>query len=169
MYDAECEQVDQFLASYKTLDGLMPEWNDFYRRDWQLRWGIVDENEIQRGELCITCNAELTEISFCVMFNHRLIYRLDIVPVTECKDNPYSAMDLNLPAQVCGPHVHGWPENREYVRVNGFGSLPHRRPIDGLTQTVSDGLGWVSEDLGIAATAEQRVCDLPPQKGLFAR
>src|ERR1700710_2492012 len=122
MYDAECDQVDQFISSYKRLDGIMPPWNDFYRRDWQLRWGVLDANDIRRGELCVTCNAALTHLSFCCMASRRLIYRLDIVPDVECKRNPYSAMALKLPAQVCGPHVHGWIENREYVRLNGFGA-----------------------------------------------
>lgn len=164
MFDAECDQIDQFIAAYKSLDGVFPEWNTMYRRDDQVRWGIVNEADIQVGELCITCNSALTEISFCCLYQHRLIYRLDIVPAAECKDNPLSALALKLPPRVCGPHIHGWSENREYVRLNGFGELPNRRPIQGLAQTVADGLAWVLQDLGITASNEQRVCPLPPAR-----
>lgn len=101
------------------------------------------------------------------MMRQKLIYRLDVVPPTECKPNPYGALALGLPFQVCGPHVHGWPENRKYVMENGFGRLPHRRYIDGVVMTIADGLAWVATDLNIMVTPEQRVCHLPAQPSLL--
>jgi hypothetical protein len=44
MFDAECDEVDSFIASYKTLRGVMPEWHQQFARDWQTRWAIIDEN-----------------------------------------------------------------------------------------------------------------------------
>jgi hypothetical protein len=166
MYDAECEDIESFIAAYKALDGLMPEWTDFYSRDAQVRWGIVDENDIQHAELCVTCDRPSSHITFVVMHRQRLIYRLDIVPEEEEHPNPWGAHRLGLPATVAGPHVHGWAENKEYVRLNGFGQLPYRRRIGGLTQTIADGLAWVAQDLGMTVRPEQRVCE-PPQRGLF--
>jgi hypothetical protein len=168
MWDVEIAEVDGFIAAYKTLDGPMPAWVDHHRgRDWQLRWGIQDAHLIERGELCITCDDSLTHVAFVAIMNQRMFYRLDIAPLTEVHPNPYGAAALNLPPSVSGPHVHGWPENREYVRVNGFGQLPYRRGIQALVQTIADGLAWVAQDLNLMVTAEQRVCDPPIQTKLI--
>lgn len=167
MFDAEVAEIDGFLGSFKALEGLMPEWVDHHARHWQVRWGVVDEHDIQRGELCLTCNAAMTHISITAMYAQKMIYRLDVVPLTEVHPNPFGAASLGLPPSVTGPHVHGWPENRAHVKLNGFGELPYRRQIGGAVQTVSDALAWVAQDLRITVTAEQRVCDFPPQRGLF--
>jgi hypothetical protein len=167
MWDVEVAEVDAFITSYKALDGLMPEWVDHQHRNWQVRWGIHDEHEIQRGELCITSNLNLTQISLVAIYKQRIFYRLDVVPTAEVHPNPFGAAALGLPPSVSGPHIHGWLQNREYVRINGFGQLPYRSPITASVQTVSDGLGWIAQDLNLIVTAEQRVCSAPRQTKLF--
>jgi hypothetical protein len=91
-----------------------------------------------------------------------LIHRLDIAPQGECKPNWHTAWQQNLPAEVCGAHVHGWPENRGYVKTNGFGKMPVRRPIDGMVQNLLDGIGWIAEDLNIHIAPDQRSFETPP-------
>lgn len=168
MFEAEVLEVDAFIASYKSLHGLMPEWRDRYRRKWQIRWPIVDVLGVQRGELCMSCDSDQRRPSIQCLFGQRTIYRLDIVPMTECKPNDLSAMHSGLPSIVCGPHIHGWQENRDYAILNGVGTMPIRKPVDGLVQTLRDGLGWVAAELNIAVSGEQRGgCDLPPQGSLF--
>lgn len=167
MFDSECAEIDAFLGSYKTVRGIMPEWNQRFARDWQVRWAIVDQLDIERGELCLSVDHRHENPSICCIVKQRLIHRLDVVPLTECKDNPYGAIKLGLPAKVCGPHVHGWSENREYVRENGFGRLPHRRYIEGSVVTLTDALAWVASDLGITISPGQRVTHLPPERGLL--
>jgi hypothetical protein len=166
MHDAECDEVDAYIASYKTLDGLMPDWRDHHGRDFQVRWGIRDAADIEQSELCITSDRKAEHISFVALYRQKMIYRLDLVPTDERHDNPFGAAALKLPNFVTGPHVHGWVECREYVRLNGFGSLPYRGQIAGLVETITDGLAWVAQDLNIHASPEQRVCHLP-DKGLF--
>lgn len=166
MSEADCDEVDAFVGSYKTLAGLMPAWIDFYDRDWQVRWGIEDAFGIQRGELCMTCDAEQTRWSISAIFRQKLIYRLDVVPMAECKSNPYGALAQGLSARVCGPHAHPWVENRPFVSANGFGRLPYRREIDGSVSSITASLAWVAQDLNIQVDAQQRLCEMPPQSRL---
>lgn len=168
MYDGDVAEVDAFVGSHKSLDGLMPTWEQQIRGKWHVRWAIIDALGVQRGELSITCDSDHSHPTICCVYNQRLIYRLDIVPNSECKPNPFGASSLGLPKNVCGPHIHGWNENKEYVRINGLNNLPFRRPIKGLAQTLRDGLGWVAQQLDITVTGQQRDgCDLPPQGALL--
>lgn len=166
MYDAECDEIDTFISAYKTLDGLMPDWVDHRGRDFQVRWGIRDANDIEHAELCLTSDPKAEHISIVAIYRQKMFYRLDLVPAGERHSNPFGAAALLLPNFVIGPHVHGWSECREYVRLNGFGTLPYRRQISGVVETIEDALAWVCQDLNISATPEQRVCHLP-DRGLF--
>ncbi len=155
-------EIDGFISGYKTLVGVLPSWNNQYNRYLQTRWGIQDADGIERGELCFSCRVDGNRPSISCMYQQNLIYRLDVAPEGECKNNSFMAIQSGLPHEVCGSHVHGWLENRGYIDKNGFSQLPNRRSIDGLVETFSDGLGWVAEDLNIHITPEQRDFDLPP-------
>lgn len=168
MHEGDVAEVDAFIGNHKSLDGLMPVWEQQSRGKWHVRWAVIDELGVQRGELSLTCDSDHSHPTIVCIYNQRSIYRLDIVPNDECKPNPFGAAELSLPAKVCGPHIHGWKENKEYVRVNGLSTLPFRKPIEGLAQTLKDGLGWVAQELNITVTGEQRdSCDLPPQGALI--
>ncbi len=167
MHDVECAEIDGFIAAYKSLDGLMPEWIDHHSRDFQVRWAIVDANQIEHGELCITCDAKHATMSFTAIYKQKMICRLDIVPPNEAHANPFGGAALGLPNYVHGPHVHGWPENREYATLNGFGTLPYRRQVDAAVADLKTGLAWLAEELNLDITPEQRDILPPPQKGLF--
>lgn len=161
MNDAECQQIDQFIAQFKTLEGLMPPWKNYQQRDFQSHWAILDENEIQYGELKVISDRWAKNMTIVAVHQQRMFYRLDIVPKLEMHPNPFGADALGLPLEVTGPHIHGWSENRDYVRVNGFSRLPYRRQIAGDVQLIADALHWVVKDLNITVTGEQRVVELP--------
>ena len=159
--DAELDEVDAYIAQHKTMLGYVNGWELHYGRDWQVRWPIVDATGVESGELCLNVTRDHKHASICCIFRGRPIYRLDVAPKTECKDNWHTAWEQGLPAQVCGSHVHGWPENRAYVKVNGFGKLPVRRPINGLVASLQDGIGWVAQDLNIHIAPDQRDLEAP--------
>ncbi len=164
MYGVECEEVDAFIASHKTMRGYLPVWKQHFRRQHQSRWGIVDVNDIESGELCLTIGHDWKHASIVCTHRQRMIYRLCIAPLTECKPNHHNAWEQNLPHEVCGPHVHGWPENRAYVMVNGFDQLPVRRAINGLVETIKDAVGWAATDLNILIAPDQRDFNYPVQE-----
>lgn len=169
MADPTAEEVDQFLADYKTLAGFLPEWQQHHGWNWSSRWGILDPLQAQQGELVFTINAGLTKPSITAVFRKQPIYRVDIVPPGECKWNDYGARELGLPARVCGPHTHPWPENRVFIAENGFGHLPYRKPADVADTLFIRALEIASNDLNIHVAPAQRVgCEPPRQAGLFA-
>ncbi len=165
--DAEIAEIDAFLAEEKHLDGPPPLWTQSYGRDWTLRWGLVDPAGVQRGELAFTIDARLEKPSVVLLTQRRLIHRLDLVPDVECKDNPYGALVMGLPPQVCGSHEHPWDVNREWVRVNGFGELPFRRPTSRALRSIDQMLATVCDAANVQLTTGQRDLRLPDQGELF--
>lgn len=163
MSGADAEEIDAYVKQYKTLRGYLPEWCSCTRRAWQARWGIANHGGTENSELCLTVSRDWQHQSVVCLHRQRIIYRIDIAPQNECKPNFHTAWKMDLPAEVCGPHVHGWPENREYVIATGFGSLPLRRPIQGLCETLSDAIGWVGQDLNIHIAPDQRAFEMPPR------
>jgi hypothetical protein len=169
MPDPTVEEVDQFIAEYKTLAGFLPEWQQVHGWNWSTRWGVLDKLEVQQAELIFTINAGLTKPSITAVFRKQPIYRVDIVPQDECKWNDYGALTLGLPARVCGPHTHPWPENRAFVAENGFGHLPFRKPVEVADVLFIRALEVAAMDLNIHVEPVQRVeCEPPAQAGLFA-
>ena len=168
MADPTIEEVDAFIQGYKTLDGFLHEWQQQYGWDWNSRWGILDVHGRQQAELVFTINAALTHPTICAIYRKKLIYRVDIVPMDEIKPNEFGALALGLPAIVKGPHTHPWPEHREFVRQNGFGELPFRKPVDIVDVQFIRALEVASADLNIHVEPRQRECALPKQAALFA-
>lgn len=164
MHEGDVEEVDDYIKGHKTLTGFFPPWSPLFHRQWQARWGVADVNGIENGELCLSINRDFRHASIVCTFRQRLIYRLCIAPKTECKMNHHTAWKQNLPHEVCGPHVHGWPENRHYVLQNGFGEMPVRRNIEGLVETLSDALGWAAQDLNIQVDPGQRDFSYPARE-----
>lgn len=168
MADPTVEEVDAFIEGHKTLDGFLPEWEQRHGWDWESRWGILDVHGRQQAELVFTINAALTHPTICAVYRRKLIYRVDIVPMTEIKPNEWGALALGLPAWVKGPHTHPWPEHREFVRANGFGELPYRKPVSIVDVQFVRALEVASADLNIHVEPRQRECEPPKQAGLFA-
>jgi hypothetical protein len=167
MFDVQIAEIDAFVEESKTLAGLLQPWNQLYGRDHQARWGILDSLQIERGELCFAIDATGQRPTILATFSRRPFYRLDFVPQSECKPNPYGADAHGLPARVCGPHRHPWPANREYVRLNGFGELPFRQPVETIALSFDRLLEVAALDLNLTVTGVQRGIQLPPQSALF--
>lgn len=161
MLEVDCAEIDEYLAGHKAMIGFKPPWGTPERGVFQCRWGIVDLHGLENSELCLSIGRDGRHSSIVCLHRQRIIYRLCVAPATECKPNFHTAWKLDLPHQVCGPHVHGWPENREYVLSNGFGELPVRRPSNGHVDGLIDALHWVANDLGIQIDPGQRDIDLP--------
>ena len=169
MADPTLDEVDAFIAGYKTLDGFLPaEWRQLRGWDWENRWGVLDVQGRQLGELVFSINASLTSPTISAIYRKKLIYRVDIVPMDEEKHNDYGAKALGLPAIVRGPHTHPWPENRKFVELNGFGEIPYRKPVDIIDVQFIRALEVVANDLNIHIEPRQRECEPPKQTGLFA-
>lgn len=161
MHELECDEIDEYVSGHKAAVGFMPRWGIQFRRQFQTRWGISDMNGLENSELCLTSDRDGRRASIVCLHRQRLIYRLCVAPKTECKDNYHTAWKQGLPPVVCGVHIHGWPENRDYVCSAGFGELPVRRPLSGVVGLI-DALHWVVSDLGIQMDPGQRDIDLPP-------
>lgn len=161
MHDAECDEIDEFINGHKTLVGFKPPWGPQFAGIHQCRWGIADIHGAEPAELCLSVNRDWRHQTIVCLHRQRLIYRLDVAPASECKDNWHTAQTMGLPPFVCGTHVHGWPENREYVRCNGFGTMPVRRPIEASVSDLIHALHWVSVDLNIQIDAGQRDIEMP--------
>lgn len=168
MADPTIEEVDAFIAGFKTLDGFLGEWDQHHGWDWNARWGILDVHGRSQAELVFTINAALTHPSICAIYRRRLIYRVDIVPENETKPNEYGALALGLPSVVKGPHTHPWPEHRQFIRENGFGELPFRKPVDIVDRQFIRALETAAADLNIHVEPRQRECEPPRQAALFA-
>jgi len=91
MADPTLEEVDAFIASYKTLGGFLPPWQQSHGLNWSSRWGILDALHVQQAELMLEVNAGLTRPTVVCIFRKRPIYRVDIVPQNESKPNPWGA------------------------------------------------------------------------------
>lgn len=104
-----------------------------------------------------------------MLLKRKPIFRVDIVPFDECKPNAYAGRNVSgLPGLVCGPHVHSWADNRDFIAANGFGELPIRRPINVDDTKFIRALEVASHDLNIHVTPAQRACEPPKQASLFA-
>ena len=161
MHDAECIEIDDFVAGHKTLVGFKPKWGEDYFGYHQCRWGVADVHGAEPAELCLSVSRDGVYHTISCLHRQRIIYRLDTAPEDECKPNWHTAAAMGLSPIVCGPHVHGWQENRDYVRVNGFGRMPVRRGIDGSVLTLLDAIHWVASDLNIQIDAGQRDIEMP--------
>jgi len=132
---------------------------------------MINAHGAQLGELVFTINPKLTRPSISCLYQKKLIYRVDIAPMDECKYNSYSAIkDKGLPHTVCGPHIHPWLENRDHVKENGFGELPNRKPVQIVDTLFIRALETAAMDLNIHVTAMQRSdCEPPQEASLFER
>ncbi|RIX31581.1 hypothetical protein D3M59_00715 [Sphingomonas edaphi] len=123
------------------------------------------------GMLCFECDGSFTQLSISVIYNQRPIFRLDVVPDNERKENPFAVRRYapSLPREVCGPHTHPWVEHREWVRAQGLGELPFRKPLVGSVTSFEHALDIVADAVNLTLAAGQRSVALPAQAGLFAR
>lgn len=168
-FESDCDEVDAFLRDAKALEGGEPIWGESPRPgELTASWGIVDGVGVSRAELRFRCpRSRRDEPSVSIVYRKKLVYRIDIVPDYVRKPNMLCAAKLGLPAEVCGPHWHAWEDNREYVRVNGFGPLPLRRPVDGAVRRLPHALAELAARTNLSLGQHQRGFDVPPRRTLF--
>ena len=165
--EAELAEVDAYLGAPKTLVDALPGWTMAFGTEFSARWGVLDADGAQVAELVFKCRASLRWPSLTLLHRRRLIHRTDLVPPTERKPNPISASRLGLPPIVTGSHMHRWPENREHVKLAGFGELPNRTPTPTALRTFEQALAATCDELNIHLKPEQRAFELPAQGDLF--
>jgi hypothetical protein len=70
MSDADVNEVEAWIAGYKTFDHYFPGWDETpgHGRDWQARWPIVDANGVTSGMACFEADAAFNEISISIIF-----------------------------------------------------------------------------------------------------
>lgn len=165
--EAELSEVDAHLAADKVLVGGYPEWLDGYASEKTARWGVADLDGLQVAELVFTVRRDHSHPSILLLHRKRLVHRTDLVSGNEAKLNPILALRVNAPASVAGSHWHMWSDNREHVRVAGFGQLPVRRPTPSALRTFPQAIADTLQQLNITADREQWGFDLPAQANLF--
>ena len=173
MRNSEVAAVDAFLSDRKQLRGGPPTWQQSEHRVRELHavWGIQDSLGIERAQLrfrCYSNNRLFPSVS--LIFRSKPIWRIDIVPMDECKFNPPWARRLGLPATVCGPHGHEWRDNREHIlREYTTWDIPCRRPLPLNVRRLTQVIPWFAEQIALDLHPDQRGFDVPPQSDLFPR
>ena len=167
--DLEISEVEAFLAEAKTLDGGEPLWVKSSRPDeLQATWGISDSAGVSRGELRFRCpSLYRDDPSVSLIYRRRLIWRIDIVAPQAWKPNPPEAAMLELPPIVTGTHGHRWTDNREHVRINGFGELPFRCQLSPAIRKLPQAIAALADEINLTLGPDQRGFDVPPRASLF--
>jgi hypothetical protein len=163
---ADVDTIDRFLAAGKRLVGDAPEFGptNFSRKGAYencARWPLVDDLGIASGAEFLFVARARGEHSVSILWRQRAICRLDLVSPHECKSNPYFARDLDLPARVCGPHVHLWKHNRAHVLSQTSWDLPCRDPLPPQVRRFGQAWPWLADRLHIVLTSEERTFGPP--------
>jgi hypothetical protein len=173
MRNSEVNAVDLFLSEPKRLRGGSPQWQQSEHRPRELHavWLIEDSLGIERAQLrfrCASNNRQNPSIS--LIFRSKPIWRVDLVPPSECKYNPPWARALGLPATVCGPHGHEWEDNRGHIlKDHTTWDIPCRRPLPTNIRRLAQVLPWFASRISLDLLPEQRGFDVPAQTDLFGR
>jgi hypothetical protein len=171
MRNSEVAVVDAFLLEPKRLRGDQPLWTQSEHRVREIHatWAVEDSLGIERAELRFRCHSISRQYpSVSLIFRSKAIWRVDIVPAEECKYNPLWARKLDLPATVCGPHGHEWPDNRDHLlREGATWDIPCRRPLPTNVRRLDQVIPWLAERLGLELRPDQRGFNVPPQTDLF--
>ena len=167
--DIDVSSVDDFLAREKTLVGNPPEWKIATRVwEYELIWIVADDLGAEVGQLRFRWpKGPYVSPAVSLILRGNPIWRVDMVPADECKFNPHDAHIFDLPARVCGPHEHSWPDNKDYVTACGFNKIPYRRPLPPQVRRFNQILPWLSDKIKLTLTPEQRKFDQPAQGSLF--
>lgn len=168
---SEVAAVDSFIAdASKTLYGAPPEFGPttrFHRGvyEWDAKWPIADGlGIVTTGHLRIVVRPGLSlGPSVSLVFNRQMVSRLDFAPATECETNPLWARALNMPPRVCGPHFHGWEQNRSHVLKEKEWHLPCREPLPPQIRRFDQAFPWLADRINLVLTPGQRQFSLPVQ------
>lgn len=167
--EADIAAADEYLAERKALHGPIPQWRkSTFDGEQEAIWNIEDSVGILRGQLRFRFPRPFRAFpSISVIFRTNSIWRIDLAPPDLCKSNPFGAMQLGLPATVCGSHGHEWPDNRDFVLRSPTWHLPHRRPIQPQIKRLPQALYFLADQINLVINSDQRGFDVPPQSDLF--
>ena len=163
--DSQLDLVDSILLNpAKTLDGYQPHWTfQPGYRDFQLAWSVLEEDSgVERSQLRLRVpeqNPQWCSISYLI--RGQTVCRIDNDSGDTCKINPIFAQRIGLPPVVCGPHVHDWPENRQYVASSGVWDVPARKPIDANFANINDLFFWLCNHINIRIQTHNTPLDQP--------
>lgn len=131
---SELDAVDRYLSNdSKVLDGFQPHWSQHPGyKDHQIGWLILEEDTgIIRSKLQFRIPDMYPQYcSISLIFKGNAVCRADKDASHVCKANPPFASKFALPAKVCGPHLHGWHDNKGYIATSHRWDLPLRRQIE---------------------------------------
>jgi hypothetical protein len=168
-YDPEIAEVEAFLAEAKSLEAPEPPWIKSSRRDeLQATWGIVDSAGVSRAELRFRCpSLSRNDPSVSLVYRRLLVCRIDVLSPEVWKPNPPAAIVLGLPPIVTGTHGHRWTDNREHIRINGFGELPFRCQLSSAIRRLPQAIATLADEINLTLGSDQWGFDVPPRSSLF--
>ncbi|WP_438997560.1 hypothetical protein [Candidatus Puniceispirillum sp.] len=159
-------EIDQFLSSQKTLTIELPNWTKSSRPDeYEARWPLKNESGISIAHVIFRFNNN-GQISISLIFRNKPIWRLDIVDEGEIKPNPHDAHNYDLPPNISGNHEHQWNDNKEYIRRNGLGTLPYRRPLQPQIRQFRQAMGHFMSVINVETDRNTWQFDLPSEQSL---
>lgn len=174
-FEHEVALVDAFLAQEKFLSGSPPEFGlkpyGSKGSVWDATWPISDsDGVVESGKLCINYQPASDEpFTIVLVFRRRGITRLDFTAQSMCHQNPHWGAGLGVPAEVCGPHIHSWRLNRDYVLSLPSSAqswtLPCREPIQPQIRRFDQAFPWFADQINLTLSPDQRRFDIP--KDLF--
>ena len=164
-------QADEFLQAAKSTPWGVPQWTpSSWPREVQAIWRIQEASGIERAHLRFRCGTYRREYpSVTLIFRDEAIWRVDLVPESECKPNPHWAAHGGVPPRVCGHHEHAWPDNRAHLLAGAPWGLPCRRPLPANVRRLPQVLPWFAERIGLTLCEGWHAFDVPPQTDLFPR
>lgn len=161
----QIDTITRFISNReKQLDGRQPDWKKTDRGDFQAIWSIIEVDLRIRSHLRFRVHPDHIDYpSISLIFAGNNISRIDLVSEDTCEPNPIAAARLGLPAIVCGPHVHGWNDNKDFVLQSGSWELPVRAPIGDQLRTIEKMFLWFCNEVGINMTKDHRRFVEPPR------
>lgn len=165
--ESKIDAIDKFVANdSKMLDGYQPHWTPAWGyKDYQLSWLII-EHDTGLTRASFRFRLPMNDFEFPtigLIFQGQMISRIDKAADNVCKPNPTMAAALGLPSIVCGTHLHGWQDNRNYVLQSGKLELPIRRPIDASFNTLNDVFFWFCNHLRVTLSPNNTPLSMPDQ------
>ncbi len=165
VYDAKAAIVDDLIASTaKTLQDYQPHWTFAAGyRDHQLSWPVLEEDSgVTRSQIRFRIPEEHPE--YCsISYLHRgdPVCRLDRDSDDVCKANHPFARQVGLSPEVCGLHIHSWPDNRQYILATNTWDIPLRRQVDENLSNFEQMFYWFCTHINVRIQPHNTPIQLP--------
>lgn len=158
--------VDAFLARPKILSGAPPEFGPKPRGkepSWEAAWPVANiAGIVEAGSVRVRyAPASLEPFSILMVYREQCIYRLDFDDESVCHSNPHWGRALDVPPRVCGPHVHTWDLNRDYILSQDMWETPCRVPLQQQIRRFNQAFPWFADQVNLALRPDERNFDLP--------